>query len=490
MIDEEKCTECEICVKVCPLNAVNPQEGIISEKCCKCGTCVEYCPTNAIELSPAENEVICHSCPVQCSIKEGYMGACGRFVNISGDIRIRRKLIKVNKEAKSLDPVIVSVGAIDSTYPDFKPAPFIVSYKRMGMDTVTAVSGTPLSYCELKILISTDLDLAEEAANVKMEGLTIGKVDTQLYGSKVLSIGGVNTLKKGINGQVAAKTIQKFCNAEEIELNTNGKNLKLKLGEPPTINGQIPEKMRAGCGSAIIGMFAKRLKDVADEVIIIDKDITGILTEHKAGEELGLSWSGITPIGKKSTKGRYFVEESGEGWGGTTVQQPQDAIKSVDWSVAEGNITVFVIDPTGDNYELIELTEKEARKIELNEKAKEIVKLLKENCEDATVSGILIGGAGGSARAGITKDPIKLNEEIKKEEAKLTVCGNQTYILPGGGINFVVDVKDIPKEAITYVPTPAMVVPLEWTLEKGTYENIGGRKEEIKNLEELENEIE
>ena len=103
----------------------------------------------------------------------------------------------------------------------------------------------------------------------------------------------------------------------------------------------------------------------------------------------------------------------------------------------------------------------------------------------AALSAVFVGGSGGSARAGITKIPVKLNQAIHQNRAKLTVGGAPTYILPGGGITFLVDVEKVMVRAFTYVPTPATVVPLEYTMRLKEYLDMGGHKEKIRKLKEV-----
>ena len=69
--------------------------------------------------------------------------------------------------------------------------------------------------------------------------------------------------------------------------------------------------------------------------IVIDHHVCGLLTEHLAGREVGLTWSGVVPNAKRSSPGRYFGEH-GTGIGGTTIASPRDAIKSVDMKL--GNV--------------------------------------------------------------------------------------------------------------------------------------------------------
>jgi len=50
-IDKNKCTGCGICVPICPVEAINLNEGKASinmEICIRCGKCHDACPQEAI----------------------------------------------------------------------------------------------------------------------------------------------------------------------------------------------------------------------------------------------------------------------------------------------------------------------------------------------------------------------------------------------------------------------------------------------------------
>ena len=59
---------------------------------------------------------------------------------------------------KTPGPFVTAVGA-GTTYPDYKPAPFIVSSKVDGVDMVTVVTEGIYSYCGVKLKIDTDRHL-------------------------------------------------------------------------------------------------------------------------------------------------------------------------------------------------------------------------------------------------------------------------------------------------------------------------------------------
>ena len=65
-----------------------------------------------------------------------------------------------------------------------------------------------------------------------------------------------------------------------------GAALTVQAGAAPVVDGVTEERMRVGCGSAAIGMFAKQWAAHVDEVIVVDDHITGVLSEHQAGRQL------------------------------------------------------------------------------------------------------------------------------------------------------------------------------------------------------------
>src|SRR6185295_12007881 len=91
---------------------------------------------------------------------------------------------------------ITAIGA-GTTYPDYKPAPFIVSSEIGGVDMVTVVTEGIFSYCGLKVKIDTDRYVGPEQSAVRVKGEQVGHVTTAEYGSQMLSLGGVRHLTGG-----------------------------------------------------------------------------------------------------------------------------------------------------------------------------------------------------------------------------------------------------------------------------------------------------
>ncbi len=252
----------------------------------------------------------CDACPVLCYIKPGRVGACDRYANHDGQI------VRVDPHVV-LDQTVSAGGAVvpflgrgrewdgsivngpetfvtaigaGTTYPDYKPAPFIISSEVEGVDMVTVVTEGIFSYCGVKVKIDTDRYLGPERNLVRAQGEPVGHVTTSEYGSQMLSLGGVHHLTGGTKseGTVTCETLLNLCNGKAVELSIDeGAKMIVQAGKPPVVNDVMEERMRVGCGSATIGMFAKQWLGKVDEVVVVDDHITGVLSEHQAGKLLG-----------------------------------------------------------------------------------------------------------------------------------------------------------------------------------------------------------
>jgi hypothetical protein len=245
--------------------------------------------------------------------------------------------------------------------------------------------------------------------------------------------------------------------------------------------------MRVGCGSATIGMFARQWHDKVDDVVVVDDHITGVLSEHQAGKLLGVRETGIRINGRRSTAGRYFqVAQPGTGWGGTNISDPLTILKPFKPEIAWPKLRLLMVSTTGEQHAYFELDENlQPSEKDLPSALSESVLRIRENCEPAWSTVLFMGGAGGSLRAGVTENPVKLTRSVKHNFTRVTCGGAPVYVWPGGGITFMVDVTRIPANAFGYVPTPALVAPIEFTLKRADYEALGGHMDHVRPLSSL-----
>ncbi len=52
------------------------------------------------------------------------------------------------------------------------------------------------------------------------------------------------------------------------------------------------------------------------------------------------------------------------------------------------------------------------------------------------------------------------------------------------------DVTQMPRNAFGYVPTPALVAPIEFTLRRSDYERLGGYMDQIRSLQDIAQQVE
>ena len=463
--------------------------------------------------TPAAGKVVCNACPVLCQISSGRTGACDRYANADGVlvrvdpvVMLRRVLADTPgavvpflarspaaQQALVADPLarqdevfVTGIGS-STTYPDYKPAPFIVASQLGGVDMVTVVTEGIFSYCSLKVKIDTDRWLGPEQAAVRCRGEAVGHVTTAEYGSQMLSLGGVHHLTGGSKkeGRVTCDMMEALANQQPMELTIDGgAQLRIQSARAPWVNGVEEHRMRVGCGSATVGIFAQQFLGQADEVVVVDDHITGVLTQHQAGKCLDMRPSGIRIRGRRSTPGRYFqVALPGTGWGGTDLDDPLAIVEGWDPARAWPGLRLLMVSTTGEQaawYELDEALVPQPAALPAGVAA--IVERIGENCEPSPTSVLFLGGAGGSLRAGVTDNPVRLTRAIKNALVNVTCGGAPAYVWPGGGITVMVDVARMPPRSFGTVPTPALVAPIEFSMRLADYAALGGHLDAVRSL--------
>src|ERR1017187_5506874 len=229
--------------------------------------CVRPFSRRPTEALVADDAIRCDACPVLCYIKPGRTGSCDRYGNHEGklvrldphivlDRAVERgdSVVPFLERGRDWDGTLVSHGetfvtaiGAGTTYPDYKPAPFIISSQVQGVDTVTVVTEGIFSYCGVKVKIDTDRHLGPETNLVRAQGEPVGHVTTSEYGSQMLSLGGVRHLTGGSRkeGTVTCETLLSLCPRKPVELTIDeGATVIVQAGKPPVVDGVREERMR------------------------------------------------------------------------------------------------------------------------------------------------------------------------------------------------------------------------------------------------------
>jgi len=217
--------------------------------------------------------------------------------------------------------------------------------------------------------------------------------------------------------------------------------------------------MRVGCGSATIGMFAKQW----------------------FGKWTTLWWWTTTsracfprPGGKTSGRARNRNRDSGpplysrplfSGWpspapaGRHDISDPLTILNRLNRNLPGRTFACSWSAPPASSLPITNSMKRCApSKRSLPETLKESVGRIRENCEPALTTVLFMGGAGGSLRAGVTENPVKLTDPSNATYASHLWRSARIY-LARCGITFMVDVTRMPENAFGYVPTPALVAP-------------------------------
>ena len=208
--------------------------------------------------------------------------------------------------------------------------------------------------------------------------------------------------------------------------------------------------MRVGCGSATIGIFAQQWHGHVDEVVVVDDHITGVLTEHQAGRFLDMPPTGIrcAAASRRPAATSRSPTPAPAGAAPTSPIRCRSSKAGIRRAARPG-LRLLMVSTTGEDAAWFVLDEQLCRsRRRCRRRSQRVVERIGENCEPALSTVLFVAGAGGSLRAGVTENPVRLTRSIKDLLVNVTCGGAPVYVWPGGGITLMVDVARMPDNSL------------------------------------------
>ena len=155
-------------------------------------------------------------------------------------------------------------------------------------------------------------------------------------------------------------------------------------------------------------------------------------------------------------------------------------------NIAKPGMKILVAETTWRKIALFEVSaEGRPVPVEIPAELEAFRKMAAGCCEDSRVSAMYYAGVGGSARAGVTVDPIQITKAVHRGDATLTIAGAPTYLMPGGGITFLADVEKMIEHPFNYTASPAVLAPIEYTMTVENYKKIKGHVQAMRTKEDV-----
>ena len=265
------------------------------------------------------------------------------------------------RSSTSPNVFVTAIGA-GTTYPDYKPAPFIVSSEIDGVDMVTVVTEGIFSYCGVKVKIDTDRYLGPETATVRARG----RGDRPRHDQRIRLADAVARRRASSDRRLQEgrpRHLRRADGSLQLQAGRTDDRRRRHRGGAGRLSADRQRRApRSACGSAA----ARRPSACSPSNGTARSTRSWWWTttspacsrEHQAGKLLDIPDTGIKMKGRRSTPGRYFqVAEPGTGWGGTKISDPLSVLGPFDPKEARPGLTMLMVSTTGEHAAYYELDE-------------------------------------------------------------------------------------------------------------------------------------
>ena len=143
-IDLAKCKGCGYVGRSAPSASSVEGKKVQWGRLVECRHVHEGLPQGRVYPGPPDKTPVCAACPIAYRVPEGCFGACMRYYNEAGAISRKARSSPMKRwltwwsppMRPSSDGRSSPASVSGTTYPDFRPSPFIVSGVRDGIDIV------------------------------------------------------------------------------------------------------------------------------------------------------------------------------------------------------------------------------------------------------------------------------------------------------------------------------------------------------------------
>ena len=418
-------------------------------------------PAGACERSPPRNERMAptrsSATPARCCARSatGKTGACDRYANRERRAGARRSGgAAAPRRWRATTPALVPfaarrrpsrrptaptpagaatcctptrcsspASARPPPIPTTSPRPSSSPRRHDGVDMVTVVTEGIFSYCSFKVKIDTDRCLGPEQANVRCKGEVVGHVTTAEYGSQMLSLGGVHHLTGGSKkeGRITVRDDAGARQQAGRSSCTIDGGAQVRRSRPAARRSSTASRSSACAWAAARPRSASSRSSCygqADEVVVVDDHITGVLTEHQAGRCLDMRAVGHQDARPQVDAGALLPgRQPGHRLGRhrhrrSAVHHRRLGSRGRAWP----GLRLLMVSTTGEHAAWYVLDEqlRAASSSRCRPRCARVVERIGENCEPSLTTVLFLGGAGGSLRAGVTENPVLLTRSIKQ----------------------------------------------------------------------------
>lgn len=115
-VDSEKCNGCEVCLQVCPVNAIILENDLVAiqDTCTDCGMCIDACPEGAIKTEKKEVEyrgILFFAGVIEGKVDKSVLLALEKTTELARELGVYIDVVLAGIEVGESAEVLIAYGA-------------------------------------------------------------------------------------------------------------------------------------------------------------------------------------------------------------------------------------------------------------------------------------------------------------------------------------------------------------------------------------------